>query len=184
MDNLHLIDVQNAEKDLNEKIIRKRRSSIFQSRATTFNECEGASGTETEKAVDVEDATKCASKVSQEKTFNLKEYIMCLKNERKEWIDTLKQRKAQRKSLKKQKLSLENQGQLADLNILTDYQRAFVTAKPNYQYICRNYKKLSDVTVKLSILDGKVYKLNQRFISQMEKKLHRITGKVIGILGS
>ncbi|CAK9810414.1 hypothetical protein ANTPLA_LOCUS6579 [Anthophora plagiata] len=181
MDDLHLLDVTNAEKDSNEKIVRKRRSSIFQSRATTFNECEGG---ETEKAVDAEDATKCASTVSQEETFNLKEYIMCLKNERKEWIDTLKQRKAQRKILKKQKLCLEDQGQLVDLNILTDCERAFVTAKPNYQCICRNYKKLSDVTVKLSILHGKVYKLNQRFISEMGKKLRRITKKVIEISGS
>ncbi|KOC65974.1 hypothetical protein WH47_12773 [Habropoda laboriosa] len=178
MDNLHSSDVPNGEKDSNEKVIRKRRSSVFQSRASTFNECEGVSFGETAKAVD---AVKNTSEVLQEENFNLKEYIMCLKNEREEWIDTLKQRKAQRKNLTKEKLHFESQGQLLDLSILTDCEKAFIRSKPNYQYICRNYKKLLDITVKLSVLHNKVYKLNQRFISQMEGKLHRITEKVIEI---
>lgn len=102
-----------------------------------------------------------------------------MKNERKEWIDTLKQRKSQRKCLTKQKLCIENQGQTLDLSILTEFEKAFITARPNYQQICRNYKQMSDVALKISELQSIVYKLNEKFILQMEDKLHKLTDKII-----
>lgn len=93
----------------------------------------------------------------------------------------MKQRKTQRKNLTKQKLCLENQEQLLDLNILSEYEKTFVTARPSYQHICKNYEKLSDMLVKLSVLYNLAYKLNQRFISQMERRLCKITDKIIKI---
>ncbi|PBC30558.1 uncharacterized protein LOC107997022 [Apis cerana] len=179
MDNIYSLDTSHVEKDLEyKKSIHKRRSSVFQSRQIIFDECEG---TEDKETVENREDIKCVSNTTQEKVFNLEEYIINLRNERKEWIETLKQRKTQRKNLTKQKLCLENQEQLLDLNILSEYEKTFVTARPSYQHICKNYEKLSDMLVKLSVLYNLAYKLNQRFISQMERRLCKITDKIIKI---
>lgn len=126
------------------KSIHKRRSSVFQSRQIIFDECEG---TEDKETVENREVIKCTSNTTQEKVFNLEEYIINLRNERKEWIETLKQRKTQRKNLTKQKLCLENQEQLLDLNVLSEYEKTFVTARPSYQHICKNYEKLDRKSV-------------------------------------
>lgn len=109
----------------------------------------------------------------------MEQYICRLRNERKEWIETFRQRKAERKSLTKKKLRLESQGQPVDLTVLTDSEEAFVMARPNYQSICKNNKRLTEMTLKVSILNQTVYKLNQRFISQMEKRVGKITEKIM-----
>ncbi|CAL7947966.1 unnamed protein product [Xylocopa violacea] len=176
MDNIYSLNASDdSEKNAKyEKTVHKRRSSVFQRRSSAFDNRE-----ENEKVVDTRNAEKYVSNESQEETFNLEKYIISLRNERKEWIETLKQRKAQRRSLAKQKLRLEKEGQHLDLNILTERDKAFITARPNYQYICKNYKKLSDTTGKMSALYNQVYRLNQRFILQMERKLNRITDKIV-----
>lgn len=175
MDSVNLSDASQLEKDSkNAKIVHKRRSSIFQNRVISFDELK-----ENEKFEDVDGAASDAQTISRKELFNLEEYIIHLKNERKEWIDTLKQRKSQRKCLTKQKLCIENQGQTLDLSILTEFEKAFITARPNYQQICRNYKQMSDVALKISELQSIVYKLNEKFILQMEDKLHKLTDKII-----
>ncbi|XP_071856728.1 uncharacterized protein [Bombus fervidus] len=185
MDHFHSVDASHSEKNSEcTKTVHKRRSSVFQSRTITFNEYEGTQCVEDEKTVDAEDVIKCVSKISPEKPIDLEEYIINLRNERKEWIETLKQRKVQRKNLAKQKLYSENGGQLLDLNVLAEYEKAFVTARPNYQHIYRNYKKLSDVVAKTSVLYNLTYKLNQRFVRQMERRLCKVNDKIIEILGS
>ncbi|XP_003708220.2 uncharacterized protein LOC100880510 [Megachile rotundata] len=175
MDSVNLSDASQLEKDSkNAKIIHKRRSSIFQNRVISFDECK-----ENEKFEDIQGATSCRQTISRKEHFNLEEYIINLRNERKEWIETLKQRKSQRKCLSKQKLCIENQGQTLDLNVLTEFEKAFITARPNYQQICRNYKKMSDVALKISELQSIVYKLNEKFILQMEDRLHKVTDRII-----
>lgn len=116
--------------------------------------------------------------------FNLQEYIISLRGERKQWIETLRQRRIERKNLAKQKLCLETQGQTLDLSFLTEKEKVFLAARPNYQQICKNYKKLSDVTVKISMLQNTVSKLNQRFITDVEEHVHKVTDKIIKESGS
>ncbi|KZC13287.1 PREDICTED: uncharacterized protein LOC107191395 [Dufourea novaeangliae] len=175
MDNFSSPEASHSEKLLkHENAVHKRRSSIFQSRITVFDECEG-----NEKSLENHDTNKYVSKTPEVEGFNLELYIRNLKEERKEWIETLRQRKAERKSLKKQKLRLENQGKSVDLITLSDSEKAFVTSRPDYQSICKSNKRLTEMALKVSILHHMVYKLNQRFILRMEKKLCRVTKKVI-----
>ena len=181
MDSLNLTDASKLEKDSNyTKIVHKRRSSIFHTHVIPSDECKGTSFTENEKSTGTQDAAECAHTTAEE-PFNLDKYIINLKNERKEWIETLKQRKAQRKILTKQKLCIENQGQVIDLNVLTESERAFVMARPNFQEICKNHKKILDVTLKVSELRSIVHKLNEKFILQMEERLQKLTDKIIEI---
>lgn len=133
------------------------------------------------KAVDDNETIKCVSEISQEKLFNLEKYIIDLRNERKKWIDTLKQRKIQRKNLTSQKLHLENQGQSLDFNILAEFGKTFVRAQPNYQHIYRNYTELLNMIKRILMLHNLTYKLNQKFILQMEKRLNNVTDKIIEI---
>ncbi|KAK9310697.1 hypothetical protein QLX08_000024 [Tetragonisca angustula] len=180
MDNSHFMDALHLENDLKyTKSIHKRRSSVFQSRTIAFDEHEDIQCAEGAKDADDNERIKCVSEISQEKPFNLEKYIINLRNERKEWINTLKQRKIQRKNLASQKLHLENQGQSLDCNILAEFEKTFVRAQPNYQHIYRNYKDLSAMIKKISMLRNLTYKLNQRFILQMEKRLNKVTDKII-----
>ncbi|XP_053986902.1 uncharacterized protein LOC128880640 [Hylaeus volcanicus] len=181
MDNLNQSDVSNSEKVLQEeKAVYKRRSLVFQSRMSTFDAYEGAQHIQGEKSVDSGDTTECPSKIQQETAFNLEEYIKSLREERKEWIETYKQRKAERRKLKKQKLYLDTEGgQPLDLSILSDSEKAFVTARPNYMLICKNNQKLTVTTSKISLLNQMIYELNERFILQMEKRLRKVTDKII-----
>ncbi|XP_078045127.1 uncharacterized protein LOC144474286 [Augochlora pura] len=165
-------DASHLEMPLNkEKVIHKRRSSVFQSRIVDFDQCE-----ENEKSIDKKHSP---SKTSQVEEFDLKQYIRNLENERKEWISMLKQRKSERKRLMNQKLRLESQRQPFDLNALTDSERAFVMARPNYQHIYENNKKLQETAVKVSILNQIVYRVNQKFISKMEVGLCKMTENII-----
>ncbi|EFN89382.1 uncharacterized protein LOC105185314 [Harpegnathos saltator] len=111
--------------------------------------------------------------------FNLEEYIKKLKQERKDWQQEYKNRKIQRKNLAKEKTIMESQGQLLDINILTESERAFITARPDYEYICKNGQKLSDVALKISILSRLVHKLNQRFMENMENNMSRAVKDII-----
>lgn len=162
-----------------ENIVYKRRSSVFQNRVSLFDEHEGTQCIESEKSMNNHDARECISSLPQEENFDLVEYINSLVNERKEWILTSRQRKNECRCLSKQKLHIENQGQPLDLNILSESEKAFVTACPNYRRICKTNNKLTDAAVKVSALNQVVYKLNERFILQMEKRLSILTDKVI-----
>ncbi|XP_031844325.1 uncharacterized protein LOC116432101 [Nomia melanderi] len=175
MNNYNLSDASHSETASKpENAVHKRRSSVFQSRLTAFDQCEG-----NENRADNSDADRCISETSQAETFNLEQYICSLKNERKEWIETFRQRKTERKCLTKKKLLLESQGQPVDLTTLTDSEEAFVMARPNYQSICKNNKRLTEMTLKVSMLNHRAHKLNQRFITQMEKRLSKITKTIM-----
>ncbi|XP_032672828.1 uncharacterized protein LOC116844852 [Odontomachus brunneus] len=163
------------------KIIHKRRSSIFCRQNITFNQQENDNKITTNK-------TELASNEYEEDTqtgvesFDLEKYIEKLKQERKDWQQEYKKRKSQRKNLTKQKAIAESQGQLLDLNILTKSERAFIRARPNYEYICKNSQKLSDVALKISTLSQVVNKLNQRFMEKMENNISRASRDIIEML--
>lgn len=177
MDHSHSPDnILNVEESLNdEPVVHKRRSSVFQSKLNESKELERSQVTEDDKSV----SNSNENQQLQEDTFNLEEYIIRLRNERKEWIKTLKERKMQRRSLMKKKASVESQGQLLDYSVLTEHEKAFVSVKPNYHELCKNYTKLSDINLRTRLLRTLVYKLKQDFILQMEGKLDRATKKII-----
>ncbi|XP_076276554.1 uncharacterized protein LOC143207221 [Lasioglossum baleicum] len=175
MNNCSSSDASHSKMPLNhDTAVQKRRSSVFYNRVIAFDQYE-----EDEKSLDNNDVKACVSETPQVEAFDLEQYICSLKNERTEWLKTLKQRRAERKSLTKQKLRLENEGQPVDLTALTDSEKAFVVARPNYQNIWKKNKKLRETTSKVLILNQMVYKLNQRFIFKMEKRLSKCTGKII-----
>ena len=161
-----------------EKVVYKRRSSIFQGRTSVFDKDKSTQLTSDKCAV-TDAGAEQASEALQEDAFNLEEYINGLKNEREEWIRTLRRRKAEQKSLTKHKLRLESEGQPLDLNILPDSEKTFVIARPDYQHICKSNKRLSETTLRVSVLNRMANALNQRFIFQMEKRLGKVTEKVI-----
>lgn len=112
-------------------------------------------------------------------TFNLKEYVGKLKQERKDWQQEYKNRKIRRKNLAKQKINLEKQGQPLDINILTESERVFLMSRPNYEHMCKSSKNLSNMALKISILNQLVCKLNKQFMKKMEDNISRATRDVI-----
>lgn len=112
-------------------------------------------------------------------TFNLEEYIEKLRQERKNWQQEYKDRRTQRKNLLKQKESLEEQGQIIDINALTEHERNFLLTRPNYEHICKNSQKLLDTAIKLSTLGELVNTLNTRFMKKMENNMLATTKNII-----
>lgn len=161
-----------------EKAVLKRKSSIFQSRNISFGECEGPQRLEKDRSVSIESATECTT-VSTVESFDLKNYVNSLKEERASWLKTYKQRKAKRRNLTKQKLSIQDQGQVLDLSALSESERAFVKARPNYEQIYANGKKLSSVALQVARTNQLVLKLNQTFILRMEERLRNVTQRII-----
>lgn len=189
MDNDQTCEASDAEKPARgETGIHKRRSLVFHSRAASSSEQEDTKGAEDAQETLQEEGPKDSDKKKREKKaeeeeeyFDLREYVAKLRRERRVWIETWKQRKAERKSLTAKKLSLEARGQSVDLNVLSDAERAFVLARPNYEQICESKEKLLAVAMKVATLNQLARKLNQRFISQMEEKLYDVTKRIIKI---
>lgn len=132
------------------------------------------------------DINKLISNVDQEeymdiKTFNLKEYIEKLRQERKDWQQEYKNRKNQRKTLIKRKANIQAQGQTLDMTVLTESERAFLVARPNYEHICGNSQRLLDVALKISTISQLVQSLNERFVDRMENNISIATRNIIEI---
>lgn len=124
------------------------------------------------------DKGKCNA---ENETSNLKEYVEKLRQERKDWQQEYKNRKVQRRNLTKQKASVEGQGQVLNINILTETERTFILTRPNYEHICKNSQKLLDMALKISMLNQHVYKLNRRFMEQIEGNIAKATANIIKI---
>lgn len=111
--------------------------------------------------------------------FDLEEYIEKLQQERKNWEQEYRNRKSQRKNLTKRKAIVESQRQSLNLNILTESERAFILARPNYENICKKSQKLPEVVLKISALSKMVHKLNQEFMETIENNISRATRDII-----
>ncbi|XP_011688063.1 PREDICTED: uncharacterized protein LOC105450104 [Wasmannia auropunctata] len=173
-----MADVSNFDEEFkSERTVRKRRSSIFQTRAVVHNRDEDDNEVITnDRLTSNKDEGECNAK---DEAFNLKEYIERLRQERRDWQQEYRSRKTQRRNLTKQKASAEGQGQVLDINVLTEAERAFVLTRPNYEHICRNSQKLLDVALRISTLSQHVHKLNRRFMEKMEDNISRATVNVI-----
>lgn len=79
----------------------------------------------------------------------------------------------------KEKASMEMEGQTLDINILSDSERAFLSKRPDYEYICKNSKKLLNVALKISMLNQLIHKLNVRFVEEMESKISKATRTLV-----
>ncbi|XP_018055205.1 PREDICTED: uncharacterized protein LOC108691804 [Atta colombica] len=173
------VDVSNFNEDFkSEKTIYKRRSSVFHARFSTArdhqddNEVIINGNGPNQKECNAKDAVEA---------FKLREYIDKLRQERKDWQQEYRNRKTQRKNLIKQKTSTEGQGQILDINVLTEAERAFVLTRPNYEHICKNSQKLLDVALKISKLSQHVHKLNEKFMERMKDNISKATANVIEI---
>lgn len=184
-------DVSDAEKVAeDERRIHKRRSLVFQTRrSSTHTEADGGKEPRDEKEAKVraevdedsrrKDEEEGRDENLEEERFELADYVERLRRERKLWIETWRQRKAERKILTGRKSSAEARGQCFEVNVLSDSQRAFVLARPNYEEISQDRRKLIAVAMKVAALNRLARKLNQRFISQMEEKLYDVTKRII-----
>lgn len=126
---------------------------------------------------------QCVEDVTRKENFDLQKYINDLRQERKLWQSTLKERKSKRRVLSKQKSVLVEQGQNFDSKALSVSERNFLSASPNYEYIYENNQKLSDMALKITLLNELVFKLNERFMVRMKEKLDKTTKKVIAMSG-
>lgn len=114
--------------------------------------------------------------------FHLGEYIEKLKREQIDWEEEYRKRRARRKDLTKQKAIAESQGQFLDIDRLTESEKAFVRMRPNYEDICKNMQKLSNVALKISILNQMVHNSHQKFTERMESNISRATRDIIQML--
>ncbi|KAI4501180.1 hypothetical protein M0802_003553 [Mischocyttarus mexicanus] len=188
MDNCVLPDVLDlGMEELSNKVIRKRRSLVFHSRTSKSLIDEELKEIRNLENDDSLSDNKCkrprVSDITREESFNLQEYINDLKQERKLWQLKLKERKSKRRVLTKQKSALENLGQNLDYKALSDSERSFLSANPNYEYIYENSQKLSKTTLKVILLNELISKLNNRFMIRMKEKLDKTTKKIIEISG-
>ncbi|XP_015596974.1 uncharacterized protein LOC107268571 [Cephus cinctus] len=181
MDECNGFIVQNTSEKSpqSQKIIQKRKSAIFQRRSLAppiiDSNCTTNFNDGMKQLCDVE----CTKDNEIEEAFNLQEYIQSLKQERKLWQEKLSSRKRQRKDLTKQKDNILRSGQDLDLNVLSESERSFLLARPNYEHICSNGIKLSDVTDKVVMLNKCVHRLNNIFIQMMEDKVKDVTITII-----
>ncbi|XP_070165797.1 uncharacterized protein [Polyergus mexicanus] len=172
-------DISHFDKEhKSEKTVYKRRSSIFQTRIITYDQTKGNEGTSNENRFSPNKVNE-EYIIQNDEAFNLKEYIEKLKQERKDWQKEYKNRKIQRKNLTKQKTSVEGQGQIFDINILTESDRVFLSTRPNYEHICQNSRKTLDAALKISTLSQHIYKLNKKFMEKMENNISTATKNVI-----
>ncbi|XP_012531070.1 uncharacterized protein LOC105833687 isoform X1 [Monomorium pharaonis] len=167
-----------------ESTIHKRKSLVFHTRFSVARDHDKDVNDEVitngNRFASNKDEETCNTKNDIE-AFNLKEYIEKLKQERKDWQQEYRKRKTQRRNLIKQKISMEEQGQILDINVLTETERTFVLTRPNYEHICKNSKKLQDVALRISTLSQNVHKLNRRFMERMESNIAKATVQVIKI---
>ncbi|KYN06698.1 hypothetical protein ALC62_02356 [Cyphomyrmex costatus] len=166
--------------NVSESTIHKRRSSIFHSRISIARDHQQDDNEVTING-NRPDQKEEECNVKNVKAFNLKEYTDKLKQERKDWQQEYRNRKVQRRNLTKQKLRTEGQGQILDINVLTEAERAFVLTRPNYEHICKNSQKLLNMALKISMLSQHVHKLNQRFMERMEGNISKATVNIIKI---
>ncbi|XP_020300084.1 uncharacterized protein LOC109863861 [Pseudomyrmex gracilis] len=177
------IDITNNDDCTSEKIVSKRRSSIFHTKTLACDEDKDDtkySGNRNEILINqVSDKSRECNEHNTTKTFNLEEYIERLREERKNWQREYKDRRTQRKNLLKQKASLEGQGQIIDINALTERERNFLLTRPNYEHICKNSQKLLDTAIKLSTLGELVNTMHIRFMKKMENNILATTKSII-----
>ncbi|KAF7400603.1 uncharacterized protein V1477_017273 [Vespula maculifrons] len=188
MDNSIVPDPLNLDtEELFDKVTCKRRSLVFQSRTSKLfidEEIDQARNLENEDFVSINKCKRqCVEDVTRTENFDLQKYIRDLKQERKLWQSTLKERKSKRRVLSKQKSVLETLGENLDSKALSDSERSFLSASPNYEYIYENSQKLSDTALKITLLNELVFKLNERFMTRMKEKLDKTTKKVIEMSG-
>ncbi|KAM0735871.1 hypothetical protein ACS0PU_009832 [Formica fusca] len=172
-------DISHFDKERkSEKTVYKRRSSIFHTRIITCDQTKDNEGTSNENRFSPNKVNEeCI--IQNDEAFNLKEYIEKLKQERKDWQKEYKNRKIQRKNLTKQKTSVEEQGQVFDINILTESDRVFLLTRPDYEHICQNSRKTLDAALKISTLSQHIHKLNKKFMEKMENNISTATKNVI-----
>ncbi|XP_036142410.1 uncharacterized protein LOC105833687 isoform X2 [Monomorium pharaonis] len=140
-----------------ESTIHKRKSLVFHTRFSVARDHDKDVNDEVitngNRFASNKDEETCNTKNDIE-AFNLKEYIEKLKQERKDWQQEYRKRKTQRRNLIKQKISMEEQGQILDIN---------------------------DVALRISTLSQNVHKLNRRFMERMESNIAKATVQVIKI---
>jgi len=117
----------------------------------------------------------------QKKFCNLNKYMEKLIQERKDWHQEYQNRKSQRKNLIKQKASTEIQGQILDLNLLTESDRAFLRNRPNYENYWKNNRELLHMTTKISMLSERVNNATEKFMKNMQDSISRTGKKLIKI---
>ncbi|XP_014601667.1 PREDICTED: uncharacterized protein LOC106785573 [Polistes canadensis] len=186
MDNSVLPDALDLDtEEISDKVTCKRRSLVFHSRTSKLFIDEELNEVRNLENDDLLSDNKCKRQrvkdITGKESFNLQEYINDLKQERKLWQLKLKERKSKRRILTKQKSALENLGQNLDYKALSDSERSFLLAKPNYDYIYENSQKLSNRSLKVILLNELMFKLNDKFIIRMQEKLDKITKKIIEI---
>ncbi|KAK2584442.1 hypothetical protein KPH14_006822 [Odynerus spinipes] len=183
MSNSVASDALNLEmEEPSDKVIYKRRSSIFQSRTSKLlvdEETDKEKNAGNDEFLPISNCKRQRVEDVRKENFDLQSYIADLREERKTWQMTLKERKSDRRVLSKKKSSLEQLGQSLDLEALSDSERSFLSAHPNYEYVYENSQKLSNVALKMTLLNELVYKLNERFMLRMREKLCKATKKIV-----
>ena len=114
--------------------------------------------------------------------FDLRGYIDSLKHEKKSWHDFYQELKVRNRKLVKKKALIEQNGQDVDLSVLSESERNFIEARPNYEHIVKSSKTLVDMAVKVAVLNQQCNNLNKRFKSKLEGRIQDATAKVISMV--
>ncbi|KAH0564327.1 hypothetical protein KQX54_011442 [Cotesia glomerata] len=164
-------DVDSSDDNEEEKRLEenKRRSSIFQSRASQRH-----------FDVDSQDESEAQEGNAQKEPdeFNLEEYVNSLKAEYEEWKKTLKERKHQRRLLAKQEEALKGGVEL-DFNVLTESDREFIQARPNYGAICEKINDVMPIAVKVAQGNIEINHLNDNLQQLLGEKIKESNIKII-----
>ncbi|XP_012285327.1 uncharacterized protein LOC105702380 [Orussus abietinus] len=164
--------------------VKKRRSSIYKRRSITHTIKDTNAVTSVdhdEKSEDCERIDNIAKR-KEDESVELKKYIDKLRCERKNWQETLSERRRQRRTLLKKKAQLEHSKRFVDLSKLSDSERTWISHRPNYEQICRNSKKLVIMAVRVSILNQYITKLIHRFLLNMNQKIDNATKRIIELV--
>ncbi|KAL0121094.1 hypothetical protein PUN28_008666 [Cardiocondyla obscurior] len=169
----------NLNDELNPKTVHKRRSLVFQTRVSHVCDKDINKVSTGERNLTLDKNQEKHNAKNKVEAFNLKEYIEKLEQERDNWQQEYRNRRAQRKRLAKQKADLKRQEQVFDINLLSEAEKTFILTRPNYEHMYKNSLKLQDVELKISFLNRHIHKLNQKFMKIMENNIKETTIDII-----
>ncbi|KAJ8680846.1 hypothetical protein QAD02_016633 [Eretmocerus hayati] len=153
----------------------KRRSSIFnrQSMGNLDHEIETSDSEEISH-----ESKKIKLAESNKASFDLRKYIDSLKEEKKQWKKEYAKRKTQVKELSKSSQNQETSATL-DLSCLSDSERAFLAARPDYEEFNRNVFQLHALATKVTYLNSLAESLFEKSIMKMQSDVKNATQRVI-----
>jgi len=155
--------------------MNKRRSSVFQRQSIGPKEQDLESTNITEE---ISHETKKLKLQNVSESFDLKKYIDALKEEDKKWREVYAKRKSRVQDLIKRD---KNQQQSFDISCLSDSERVFLKAKPDYEEFNKNVFQLHAMATKVMFLNSCAENFSEKSAKKLKNETDTIMRRIINL---